>query len=495
MKTKPKKIIAALIILIMLLTVSCSPQPENNGGGSEIPGINAGNGSANEETVQIEEYEFPEANFGGDDFVFLNPVQDWGFYTDIILESETGEILDDAIFARNRTIEETFNVNLREIQSEIGVIEQNIRNTVLAGDNVYDAIYCPAYNNAAIGGLITQNLFHNLRDIPELQFDRPWWNQNILEESTVGGGNNIYFALCDINIMSLQVPWCIYFNEDMIQNLGLELPYNLVREGNWTYDKLAEYARAGAQLNGAASFDWDHSGPAVYGLTAWQHGIGALLKASGERFVSKNDQGYPFLSAGSERFFNACEKIAEMTYETGVYQSANDWPNPFNFQFMFRDGKSMLMIGEIKAADSLRNIDSTFGILPLPKYNESQSRHYSPVTMQMPVLTVPVTNLNAQKTGIILDAMAYLSYKNITPIFFDVTMSQKRLRNEASIEMLHIIKDTVTYDLGIAYGWSADLFLRIRESLDNGRNTAVADIERMKERVETNIERTMELIG
>jgi len=281
----------------------------------------------------------------------------------------------------------------------------------------------------------------------------------------------------------------------MIKNLELELPYAYVKNGKWTYDKLAEYAKAGAQLNGADDFKWDHENAAVYGLTAWQHGIGALLSASGERYVSKDEDNNPYMSAETERFFSACDKISQLTQEKGVYQSANDWPNLFNFQYIFRDGKALLMIGELKAADSLRQIDSTFGILPLPKYDENQSRYYSPVTIQMPVLTIPVTNSEANKTGTILDAMAYLSYKNVTPVFFDVTMAQKRLRNDESIEMLQIIKDSVIYDLGMAYGWSNSLYLSIREGLDNGKNTAVTIIDKNRNKIEENIAKTMDLIN
>ena len=486
------KIIALVMIFMLISSVAC--------GSSEPAGDNSGEAAVSDGGAEVlreeaDEYIFADLDLGGENFVFLNPSQDWDFYNDIILEAETGEILDDSIYARNRTVEENFNLTLVEVKVDIGETENRIRNTVLAGDDAYDATYCPAYNNGAIGALITQGLFYNLKDFDEFKLDQAWWNQNIQAETSLGSGSNIYFVLPDINIMSLQTPWCVYINEDMMTDLGLDLPYSLVKSGAWTYDKLYEYARAGAQLNGAADFNWDQSGPAVYGLTAWQHGIGALFYASGERFVSKDAGGMPYLSVGSERFISAADKIAEMTGTAGVYQSANDWPNPFNFQYIFRDGKALTMIGELKAADSLRQIDTTFGIVPLPKYDANQDRYYSSVTMQMPVLTVPVTNLNPESTGIILDAMAYLSYKNVTPVFFDVTMSQKQLRNEESIEMLQIIKDTVVYDVGTAYGWTASLFLTIRGDIDGGRNNAMTAIERQRDRIEISIADMMELIN
>ncbi|MCL2774151.1 MAG: extracellular solute-binding protein [Oscillospiraceae bacterium] len=493
-----KKTLAALLILILLFIAACSPntQTNNSGGGNSATGNAADNGGISaESTIEAESYDYPALDCGGRDFTFLNPIQDWGFYTNIVLESQTGEVLDDAVYARNQTVEDKFNMNLKEINFDIGVIEQKIKTTVLAGDSAYDIMYCPAYNNASIGALITQNLFYNLKDIPELQLDKPWWNQDVQEECSIGAGNKSYFAVCDVNIMDLQVPWCVYFNEDMMGKLGLDLPYSLVKDGKWTYDRLAEYAKAGAQLNGATTFDWDHSNAAVYGLTAWEHGMGALLAASGERYVSKDQDGNPYFTADTERFLNACDKISQMTGQKGVYLSANDWPNEFNYQYIFRDGKAMLMIGELKAADSLRDVDSTWGILPLPKYDETQSRYYSPVTIQMPVLTVPITNSDTHTAGVILDAMAYLSSKDVTPVFFDVTMSQKRLRDDESIEMLQIIKDSVIYDLGMAYGWSTNLYLAIRTSLDTGKNDAATIIDKNKDKINTDMAKTMALMN
>ena len=109
-----------------------------------------------------------------------------------------------------------------------------------------------------------------------------------------------------------------------------------------------------------------------------------------------------------------------------------------------------------------------------------------------PMLVVPVTNDRLSRTGIILDAMAYLSHRDTTPVFFDITLSLKRLHNADSVEMLQIIRDSVFVDLGTVFGWTWDLNSSIFNALDRGNNTAAAMIERYSERIESSINKTME---
>lgn len=498
-----KKITAAFLIAQLALSVffpaSCSKaQTDGNagpGGGENGGADTENNGSQNDPAAGEEEYIFPELDCGGADFTFLGITTTWDFYSSIVHESETGEILDDSIYARNRTIEDKFAINLKETAFDIGLVENKLKTAVLAGENVYDAAYCPSYNVAPIGGLVSQNMFLDLNDIPELRLSEPWWNQTVNKDCVIGNENKLFFTACDINIMNLQAPWCVYFNEDMMKNLGMDLPYGLVKSGKWTLDEFYTYVKAGAQLNGADSFNWDPSGAAVFGYTSYEGGTGALLVGSGEKFISKDENGIPYLSIETPRFFSVCDKIAELTGTKGIYQNANNYDTGFHFEYIFRGGRTLMMVGELKASDVFREMDSTFGIVPIPKYDENQKDYYSSVARQMPVLVIPATNPDPGRTGIILDAMAYLSTKNITPIFFDVTMSQKRLRNEESIEMLKIIKDSVLYDVGTAYGWTSDLYVAIRDALDKGKNTVASQIEKGRDKVLANIEKTMDLMN
>lgn len=498
---KSPVIILFLILLIMAyLFIACdSAGSENKENPTAAPGEETGADTGDTPAESVEDYVYPDLDCGGADFTFLNTSTDWGFYTDIVLESMTGEILDDAIYTRNRAIEAEFNMNIKEVPVLVDSSAQRLRTMVQAGDDIYDAAYIPGNSAIPIGTLISDNLLYNLNELPGLNLDEKWWNQSVIKDSMIGSSKSLYFAFCDINIMPLQCAFCVYINEDMIKNLGLDLPYRLVKEGKWTYDEFYKYMRAGAQLNGGAEgFKWELDGPAIYGYTSFSAGTLALITAAGERGITIDENGMPQFALENERFHNVCDKLGEMlnTKEQGEYLTANDMASGFHFELIFNNCRALMMGGELKAADSFRDMDNTYGIVPNPKFDELQDRYYTAITVQVPVLTVPITNSNLDRTGIILDAMAYLSNKDITPVFFDVTMSQKRLRTEESIDMLYIIKDSLYFDVGIAYGWTSTLIYNIRDSLDAGKGSNSASaIEKNLPRVQAEIDKSMGFIN
>jgi hypothetical protein len=287
-------------------------------------------------------------------------------------------------------------------------------------------------------------------------------------------------------------------NEDMMINLGLELPYDYVKEGAWTYDKMYEYMKAGAQLNGGAdNFRFEHDGPAIYGLTSFQSGITALLTASGERGVEMDADGIPHIALDNERFYGVVEKLGEMLEgkKRGEYISTNQ-PASYTSQGIFSNSRALLMVGEMKAADAYRNMDDTYGILPMAKYDEKQSRYYSPITVYVaPVLVIPTTNTDAGRAGIIFDAMAYISTRDIRPVFFNTVMAQKRLRNDESIDMLYIIRDSMIFDIGSVYSWTTNITSNVVVPLDSSRMPNTASIlEKQIPVSQGHIDRMMELI-
>ena len=107
-------------------------------------------------------------------------------------------------------------------------------------------------------------------------------------------------------------------------------------------------------------------------------------------------------------------------------------------------------------------------------------------------MVIPVTNPDPNTTGAVMDAMAYVSYRDVTPVFYDVTLSQKGLRNEESIEMLKLIRDTQYFDAGIIYGWTSALNGAIISAVDGGNSSVASIIERYKKQIDSSIQKTMD---
>lgn len=107
---------------------------------------------------------------------------------------------------------------------------------------------------------------------------------------------------------------------------------------------------------------------------------------------------------------------------------------------------------EIKSTSLYRSLDDQFGIVPSLKLDEKQAEYASWIGYLVPLLTIPADCKDPERSGKIIDAMSYLSMKNILPIYYNVKVSQKGLRNDDSIEMLAIIRDARYFEPSLVYG-------------------------------------------
>lgn len=497
MKYALKKLLLVILAVLFVCSAltSCGNNSDDKAAAQDGTKQTDGGDSEGTEAPTEDPYEYPDLNGEGKDFKFLNPTNTWFYYTTLVHEEMTGEVLDDTIYQRNRTIEEKFNINLKEI-----VIEDTwgyngtVRKNVKSGVDEYDAIFCHASFNGTVGSMITEGLFHDLAEIPTMNLDGEWWNQAMLKEARIGTKDKIFYTGSAINLMTVQAVSCVYFNQDLMTDLGLELPYNIVKEGKWTFDMFQQYLKNGTQLNGADDFTWNPTGRTQYGMVGYEDSSSALLAGSGELFVTSDNSGNPVLGIESERFMSVLTKIGDiLNLQNGNYLYANDADNIFHYEPIFMNGRALMTIGELKAANIFRAMDATFGLLPIPKYNETQPNYYSHLFNQTPVLTIPVTNQRTEFTGAVLDAMAYVSDKEVIPVLFDVSVSQKQLRNDESVEMLEIIKNSGSFDVGVAYGWTNTLYDLVRTTLGEGKPMSVAsEIEKNKDVINKNIQKTMD---
>lgn len=78
------------------------------------------------------------------------------------------------------------------------------------------------------------------------------------------------------------------------------------------------------------------------------------------------------------------------------------------------------------------------------------------------------------------------------PYFYDGRISQKMLRNDASIEMMNIIRETRHYDLGTIYGVYNDFSNKISSTINNKSTDFTSMVATMKPTIEANLEKLME---
>lgn len=92
-------------------------------------------------------------------------------------------------------------------------------------------------------------------------------------------------------------------------------------------------------------------------------------------------------------------------------------------------------------------METDFGIIPYPKYDEEQKDYCARVSYYMPPM-IPITNTNLELVGAVLEEANYRAKKNITPAYYDITLKGKYSRDPESISMLDLIFASRVIDRG-----------------------------------------------
>ena len=450
------------------------------------------NGEPGEETAVAEELRFPElpnVDFGGYEFRILNTSDDhvqWLLKT-LVAETETGEPLNDAIFRRNRRMEERFGFNLIQIDTTgPGQVRDRLRTSVQAGSHDFDL---GMMESEQALGLAQTGLLERIDTIPHIDLSAPWWDQDMVRDFSIG--HRLFLAASDFTFNHYSATIAIMFNKELHADLGLDCPYMLVHEGRWTLDRFAEQARAGMRdLNGDGIFDqhdqWGYLALAtVYAIS--------ILNGIGTRYVIKDADDLPVLNLNTDGFISRFHTAFDLLTEGWLFDGAN-WPvgeGGVAQQAMFLNNQGLFWTELIHRAVPLRAMDADFGILPHPKLNEQQESYISGVGRPH-VMAIPVTTDDLDRTGIIIEALSAESRLSTLEVYFDTMLvNQIMNRDEESAEMLDIIFGNRVYELGRQY-WTANIANHIHEALRNNNRDIVSIIERIEPAAEAAIQRTID---
>lgn len=387
------------------------------------------------------EYVYPEVTYGGDEFAMLNAEDRYNMIYHVLPTEVTGEALNDTRYELNKRTEDRFQITLSETKIPYADLQAYAQKELLAQTAVHDVFFLTPLQTAAF---MTSGYMQNLLEINELNLEKPWWDQTLRVDNTLM--DHLYFLGGAYHLQEMEATSAMFFNKEMLTNLGLEDPYTLVRDGKWTHDKLYEMSAQAAQLNGDTSFAYNAGGSSVYGTVTMTNIFTAFVLGSEAYYVEHGDDGKPVITFNTEHFYDVCAKVAKLTSAEGLYKYNNHIE-------LFKANRALFLGCEVKsAANELRDMDSEFGIIPIPKYDEAQENYVSNLLWATHFFTIPVTCDDPARAAIIMDAMNYEAMKEVLPVYYD-RVCYKGLRDEDSIEMLELIRSTLYYNWGLSYGW------------------------------------------
>ncbi len=470
-----KRSISLILALLMLLSAAACSAPDDAGSADET---NAA--ATTPETAPVDPREAISDGLEGvtyDGSTFTLYCREGSFGENYFVEEETGDVVDDAVYKRNLTVEERMKVEIvpsyrtEDRGTNLTFLDQTIR----SGDST-----CSLYEgDAMILDAMGQNYGYNWLDFG-IDFDKPWWSQASVECQNIGG--KLEFVTSDYDLTVYKGLCVVFFNKKLVADNNLGDMYELVREGKWTLDKVAEFsANIKDDLNGDSKFDEND----LYGLISGNGNmIDNFVVSSDIKMIINDEEGYPKFNYNTEKAVAMCEKVFNLSQADGVYM-IDESKTSDTLEPMFMNNKALFFTTLLNSATAFRDMDTDFGIIPYPKYDEAQEDYKTFSKAGFAALIIPSCTADPQMSADVTTVLSAESYKKVVPAYYDITLKTKTSRDNDSEEMLDIIREGFDYDLGmVLLDNTGYIMTMLRGYVASGKFTFASDIAKKEKQVQ-----------
>ena len=435
----------SLAALISASFAACGGETSSAPSGGETPETEAAVTEAETEPLSDLELralvsdDLPESDFGGRNIRIL--ACDYS-KIEFTAEEQTGEVIEDAVYSRNRDVSERFNCGIDHILKTYTEVSSALAKSVQAGDDAYDLVsnHVIEMGNSAMKGYLL-----DWGGIPHINLEKQWWNRSSFDNLSVH--DRAYLLVGAMNTHFLRTTYCVYFNKRLVDNYGFGNMYQLVNDGKWTIDKETEMTSGtwqdlnGDTKTGVEDFYGSASNSTSYATT--------YIYAAGLKTVSKDEDGIPVLDMDLEKFSVLTEKVYKLFYENEGFYCSTDWNSHGD---IFLDKRSIFYNCTFSLAlSSLRDFEDDYGMIPYPKFDEAQEKYYSMADGSHTISGIPKTITDPEFVGVAVEALCAEAWKQVLPAMYEVALKTKFTRDNESIEMIDMINDNVVVDFGFVF--------------------------------------------
>ena len=488
MKTR---ILAILCVVAMLATfmVACSDPADSQGqettppasdvttpvqDGGDEGGTDSGSSTDGD---GFEQDDIPEdLDFGDREFYIYSWQPTYPEWSD----GESGEVIDNSLYERQLNVEERLGIKL-VIEQSAGSNHyrreflQRVSTLVNGGDSTYELI---AQYSWCSGSGALQGLYADLSDTEYINFDKPWWPVDIVESSRIDG--KMFFATGDIAPSLIFSTFVTLFNEKLIQDYGLESPYDLVEKNEWTLDKVISMT---SNFYNDDDGSGDVSADDLFGFTFWADThTKAFLYGSGLRVVEVNNDNEYQLSEKytGQKMQDLIDKMNAWIFDNNAILF-NDNLTEASELGAFGNGKALM--GEYDmyyVAYVAPNSEITYGIVPTPKYDETQEDYYHFYGNAISTFSSPMTVIDTDAASAVIETLASEAYRNVTPAIFEIALKEKYAPSPKAAEMLDLIHRTIVIDIAPFYTDALTGYKEMRTALNEGKTPWISQFAGVK---------------
>jgi hypothetical protein len=302
--------------------------------------------------------------------------------------------------------------------------------------------------NPAIAGC-----YLNLNAIETVNTSKHYWSQDYNEIMTFTSDNKQFLATSPAALSLFRLTYLTIFNRDLFKDRQIPDLYETVKNGTWTLDYQNSLT---ADVWVDDDGDGKESKDDFYGfITGSCISVDAYCVASDIHLVTRDETGYMVYNADKlARLVEMSEKVSALYNAPGTYVFRGQAEDDIGLHFImqkFAEQKGLMATTQFLSLEY--NIDDlsefSYGIVPMPKLNESQTEYKTYVQDQVSAFGISSAIADEERQGMlgaVMEAMAYHSYKIVRPAYYDSALSLRFMKDPQSKAILDTMFETIAFD-------------------------------------------------
>ena len=472
-----KKVLVLLMAMCLVVTCfACTTKKDKKP-------VQTGNGGI----AQLPQIDYEEADF------LINTRAGYAPEEVFCADEESNDVRDIALMQRNAAVQDYFNIYIDAVaQSNEDQITSIIDDATINPESSWDANMTFPWHSAPLiiqGHVLNWN---NSERLPYTDLSASWWMNDVNKE--YGIKDAIYTAAGDACISVFTNVYGLFYNRTLGENIDSEMSekiFDMVREGNWTYDEFYKLVK---------NVWYEGDNPSAVGPSEDDtYGFATEPNVSSEAFsmawdityVENNvETGLSVENFLSDKLITTTDRLYELYYETtGTLHTS--W---ITMRDAFMAGRVLFVPIKLSAAlDDFTGMEDTYTILPFPKYDENQEGYITGTQNDFSVWSISANVPDSEYSSLIIEALNIESENILIPTYFYEALQKKTISDPDTIEMLEYLLEYVDFEMGHLLDASAGYIGNLlRYTLMGQSNDITAMYDSRKEEILSSIEEIMQ---
>lgn len=422
-----------------------------------------------------------------------------GHVDEFITDGLGGGVVSDAVYERNVAVEEMLDIVLEFYEGDVmGMVDRDIQSGSCEYELVDNVTFLAC--TSAISGK-----YLNLSVLDHIDTSKHYWNQGYNEMSTFTNENVQYLASGALAFSMYRLAYMTLYNRTLFEEYKIDDLYEAVQSGKWTLDMQLSITKD-------HYFDKDGDGKVsegdFYGFVSGDTvSVDPYLVTSDIHLISKDPStgDLVFNSDQVSRVSDLCDKV-QLLYNdasTYLYRGTDDIVASDCVITSFMEENALMVTSLFYKMETNfdRLAEMTYGIAPIPKYDELQKEYHSYVQAAVSSFGISAgigDPKRQEKCAAALEAMAYHSYLMIRPAYYEIVLSDRYMQDPQSMEVLDLIFATLDFDFTSCWSdilGNANIRNGLRPVLSGERNTVSSTFRSWERSVNKTLGNYNEQIG